>query len=100
MELLILLFPRPGELRCAKWEQFDLKNALWIKPAETTKTRLEHQVPLPIQAIALLKELKEIQPESEFLFPSRLLVHKTMSDMTFNLAWTFVLLKKGTGFSN
>src|SRR5690606_39633648 len=44
------------------------------------------QVPLPPQAITLLKELKEIQPESEFLFPSRLSVHKTISDMTFNLA--------------
>lgn len=86
LELMILLFPRPGELRCAKWEQFDLKNALWSKPAATTKTRLEHQVPLPTQAITLLKELKEIQLESEFLFPSRLSVHKTISDMTFNLA--------------
>lgn len=86
LELLFMLFPRPSELRCAKWEQFDLKNTLWTKPAETTKTRLEHQVPLPTQAIALLKELKEIQPESEFLFPSRLSVHKTISDMTFNLA--------------
>lgn len=86
LELLILLFPRPGELRCAKWEQLDFKKALWTKPAEVTKTRQEHQVPLPTQAIALLKELKEIQPESEFLFPSRLSVHKTISDMTFNLA--------------
>jgi len=86
LELLIILFPRPGELRMAKWEQFDFKKALWIKPAEVTKTRQEHQVPLPTQALALLKELKEIQPESEFLFPSRLSVHKTISDMTFNLA--------------
>lgn len=86
LELLILLFPRPGELRCAKWEQFDFKKALWTKPAEVTKTRQEHQVPLSTQAIVLLKELKEIQPESDFLFPSRLSVHKTISDMTFNLA--------------
>lgn len=86
LELLIMLFPRPGELRMAKWEQFDFKKALWTKPAEMTKTRQEHQVPLPKQAITLLTELKAIQPESEFLFPSRLSVNKTISDMTFNLA--------------
>lgn len=86
LELLIMLFPRPGELRNAKWEHFEFKKALWTKPAEMTKTRQEHQVPLPKQAITLLKELKAIQPESEFLFPSRLSVNKTISDMTFNLA--------------
>jgi integrase len=86
LELLIMLFPRPGELRCAKWEQFDLDKALWTKPAEMTKTRQEHQVPLPRQAIALLNQLKVIQPDSKFLFPSRLSVNKTISDMTFNLA--------------
>ena len=25
LELLMMLFPRPGELRIAKWEQFDFK---------------------------------------------------------------------------
>lgn len=86
LELLILLFPRPGELRFSKWEHFDLKKCLWSKPAEMTKTRQEYQVPLSKQAIVLLKELKEIQPESDYLFPSRLSVDKTISDMTFNLA--------------
>ena len=86
LELLIMLFPRPGELRLAKWEQFDFKKALWTKPAEMTKTRQEHQVPLSKQIITLLTELRSIQPESEFLFPSRLSVNKTISDMTFNLA--------------
>ena len=33
LELLVLLFPRPQELRYAKWEDFDFKNKLWIKPA-------------------------------------------------------------------
>ena len=86
LELLMMLFPRPGELRIAKWEQFDFKKALWTKPAEMTKTRQEHQVPLSKQVITLLTELRSIQPESEFLFPSRLSVNKTISDMTFNLA--------------
>lgn len=86
LELLILLFPRPSELRCAKWAEFNLAQAIWIKPAHNTKTRQEHHVPLPKQVIVLLRELKEIQPISEYLFPSRLSVNEVISDMTFNLA--------------
>lgn len=84
LELMILLFPRPSELRFARWEHFDLQKALWTKPAETTKTRQLHQVPLSHQAIQLLKELKEIQPESDYLFPGRGTLHQPISNMTFN----------------
>ncbi len=30
LQLVALLFPRPGELRQAKWEEFDLEAALWV----------------------------------------------------------------------
>lgn len=37
LELMVLLFPRPVELRFATWSQFDLEKAIWIKPAEIMK---------------------------------------------------------------
>ncbi|MDA0625227.1 integrase, partial [Acinetobacter baumannii] len=64
LELFILLFPRPVELRFATWDQFDLEKAIWLKPAEIMKKGIAHAVPLPKQAIVLLKELQLYKTES------------------------------------
>lgn len=86
LELLALLFPRPSELREAVWDDFNLDQAEWIKPAEKTKTGIVHAVPLPQQAVELLRELHTYKTESEFLFPSRDSYEKPISNMTFNVA--------------
>ncbi len=86
LELMVLLFPRPSELREALWSDFDLDKAIWVKPAERTKTGVIHGVPLPHQAITLLKELENYKTASDFLFPSRDSYEKPVSDMTFNTA--------------
>lgn len=86
LELLLLLFPRPGELQKAKWEQFDFHKKIWIKPAEMMKNKKQHSVPLSEQAIELLKKLKEIQTPSQYLFPLRSDSMLPMSDATFNEA--------------
>jgi hypothetical protein len=36
LQLMALLFPRPGELRMAEWTEFDLAEALWTMPAART----------------------------------------------------------------
>lgn len=84
IELAILLIPRPGELRCARWEQFDFKKKLWNRPAEVMKGRLAHTIPLSKQAIVLLKELETYKTESPFLFSSRRTYLEPVSDGTFN----------------
>ena len=33
LELLVILFPRPQELRYAKWQDFNFEKNIWIKPA-------------------------------------------------------------------
>ncbi len=43
---------RPGELRHARWEEFDIPNAIWTIPPEKMKMREPHWVPL--SAIARL----------------------------------------------
>ena len=86
LELLVLLFPRPSELREAVWDDFNLDQAEWIKPAEKTKTGIIHAVPLPKQAITLLRELQSFKAESDLLFPSRDSYERPISNMTFNVA--------------
>ncbi|WP_426454833.1 tyrosine-type recombinase/integrase [Acinetobacter sp. KB005] len=86
LELFALLFPRPVELRYATWDQFDLDKAVWIKPAVIMKKDIPHAVPLPPQAIVLLKELLTYKTESNFLFPGRGSLSEPVSDNTFNTA--------------
>ena len=69
LKLMAYLFPRPGELRFAEWREFDLEKAIWTIPASRMKMRKEHRVPLPTQALALLKELREITGGGKLVFP-------------------------------
>ena len=86
LQLLVMLFCRPTELRGAKWDEFDLEQGLWNIPEERMKKRREHVVPLPKQAIAILNELKTYETNSEYLFPSRSDKSKPKSDTVFIMA--------------
>lgn len=86
LQLLTLLFTRPSELREAKWEEFDLENALWTIPDFRMKKRREHTIPLSKQVVQLLQELKSIHSESDYLFPSRSNKNKPKSDTVFIMA--------------
>ncbi|MFD0914944.1 tyrosine-type recombinase/integrase [Pseudahrensia aquimaris] len=86
LKLLALLYPRPGELRNARWNEFDFEKRIWSIPAERTKMRKPHQVPLPAQAIELLKELKQFSPHNDLVMPSISNSQKPISDNTMNQA--------------
>ena len=43
-------------VRSATWDQFALEAAVWVKPAEATKTAMSHRVPLSRQALELLAD--------------------------------------------
>lgn len=87
LELLIHMFPRPGELRQAKWDQIDFEDRIWIRPGSVMKRGIEHGIPLSMQTIKLLKTLQSISKrESEYLFPARDSVNKPISNLTFNAA--------------
>ncbi len=81
---------RPSELRCAKWSEFDLDNAIWTLPLERSKTRKHmtkpHNVMLSSQAVAALKELYTYTGHSEYLFTTRL-DHKPVSEATIRKAF-------------
>ncbi len=81
LEFLILTAVRSGSVRKANWAEVDLDKALWIIPAEHTKARQEHRVPLSPQAIQLLKSIPKLTG-SNLIFPSR--TGKALSDMAFS----------------
>jgi integrase len=68
--ILIHTFVRTGELRGAKWDEFDFEEKVWTIPAERMKMDNEHLVPLTDQVIDLLMKLKVINGKREYVFAS------------------------------
>jgi integrase len=62
----ILTASRSGEVRGARWSEFDFKEKVWTIPAERMKAHREHQVPLSDAALALLASMPQT---GEFVFP-------------------------------
>ncbi|MBL8574212.1 MAG: tyrosine-type recombinase/integrase [Hyphomicrobiaceae bacterium] len=88
LQLLALLFVRPGELRQARWCEFNLNAAEWIIPAARTKMRREHRLPLPQQALTILRALYPItcHGQGDYVFPSIRSTARAMSENTLNAA--------------
>ena len=88
------LFLRPGELRCALWEEIDLETATWSVPGERDRTRgfvgmkmkEDHLVPLSTQAIRVLRELQSYSGDADLVFPNRNDSMRPISDGTVNSA--------------
>lgn len=78
LKLLPLLMVRPGNLRMARWEQFDLDSGWWLIPSvemkgteEQKKNPDPHVVPLAHQAVDILRELYSATGRTKVLFPGR-----------------------------
>ena len=68
MRFTALTAARQVEVRRATWDQFDLEAAVWVKPAEATKTAKSHRVPLSRQALDLLAGARKAS-RGALLFP-------------------------------
>jgi integrase len=71
MKLLLMLAVRKSELVMARIQEFDFDAAIWHLPGERTKTGVGIDIPLPHQAVALLRELVRLAGASEWLLPAR-----------------------------
>lgn len=82
IKLMPMLFVRAGELRYALWDDFDLHEGTWtFTPRKTQRrTGLSLIVPLPTQAIVLIRELS-LHARSQYLFPA---IHTTVQPMSEN----------------
>jgi integrase len=68
--LRFLTAQRGGELHGATWNEIDLVRGWWTIPAERSKNKLAHRVPLSPQAVDILAELKKAAGDSGWVFPS------------------------------
>lgn len=84
LKLAPLVFSRPGELRQAKWSDVSLDEATWSFQA--SKTGQPHIVPLPIQAVEILRDLHGLTGRTEFVFPGIRSNKRPMSNNTVNAA--------------
>jgi integrase len=57
LEFTILTAARTGEVIGAKWDEIDLKQKVWIVPADRMKANKEHRVPLSDRALEILQAL-------------------------------------------
>lgn len=89
-----LLYQRPGNLRMMEWAELDLDAALWTIPSTKMKrTREEkekgdpHVVPLPTQAVELLRNLQPITGHGGvYVFPGQRDHGRPMSDNSVRTA--------------
>jgi integrase len=80
------VFVRPGELRHAEWEEFDLDAGVWNIPAGKMKMGKAHHVPLSKQAVAILRQLYAATGPTGYAFPSIRTRTRPMSENTLNAA--------------
>ncbi|WP_137719954.1 tyrosine-type recombinase/integrase [Methylobacillus flagellatus] len=84
LRLAPLVFVRPGELRQAKWADIDLDASEWRYIV--SKTNSEHMVPLPSQAIEVLRELHQLSGKGEYVFMNGHNPSQPMSPAAINAA--------------
>ncbi len=87
LQLLPLLFVRPGELRNMEWAEIDFEAAEWNIPASKMKMKQPHLVPLSHQALEILSEIKPLTGHGKYVFPSTRSFFRCMSDNTVNAAF-------------
>ena len=81
-EFLVLTACRSGEVRLSEWREFDLESSVWTIPADRSKTRREHRVPLPPRTLAVLDQARQLSHGEGLIFPS--VTGKPLSDATLS----------------
>lgn len=91
--LMWLTLARPSEVIEVQWAEFDLDAATWRIPAARMKNGKEHLIPLPPQAVALLRGMHTITGHRVHVFPHRddretPMVSATFRQMLHVLGWS------------
>lgn len=94
LTLAPMLFLRPGELRYAEWHEIDLQAETWTIPGHRMKGTMaakragkipDHIVPLPSQAVEILKPLKQLTGTRPYVFEA-IKPGRPLSENTINTA--------------
>jgi integrase len=86
MQIAPHVMSRPGELRRAEWEEFDIAKAVWTIPQGRMKARRPHSVPLSRQVLGYLAELYPLTGPSGYVLPAFHTSRRPMSENTINQA--------------
>lgn len=81
--LLALTVVRPGEVRAARWTEFeglDGAEPVWRIPAERMKMKRDFVVPLSVQAVDVLAALRPLTGRCPLVFPNTRHAHRPMSE--------------------
>ena len=88
-----LLYQRPANLRMMEWGELDLDGQLWTIPSAKMKRSVQekengepHVVPLPKQAVAMLRELLPLSGRGRYVFPGQRDHDRPMSDNSVRTA--------------
>ena len=89
LRLLALIFVRNGDLRRMRWADLDLEASRWqfkpLKGQGKLNMVKDMVVPLPRQAVAILREQQKINGHTEYVFYSETAKkHQIISDATAN----------------
>lgn len=70
IRLCMLTGSRVGEVRQARFEQFNLELGSWSKPAASTKQRKIHRIPISAEVTAIVRQRQMLVPKGNpWLFP-------------------------------
>lgn len=67
LRLQLLYALRANEVAVAKWDEFDFDTGWWTIPAERSKNKLDHRVPLTDLGIGLIQDHPRV---SDYVFPT------------------------------
>ena len=95
LRLAPLWFVRPGELRRARWQDFDLDSTEPQWQYHITKAQTDHIVPLATQAVAILRALRPYTGHQEHVFPGQRNNGRVMSENTLAVAMRTIGIPKG-----
>lgn len=90
------VFLRPIELRYSRWDAIDWEENVLRIPAERTKMRRPHSVPLSRQVIAYFKELQPHSGHCDLMFPGARSHARPISENTLNAAYRRMDFDKDT----
>lgn len=75
LQIAPIVFQRPGNLRMMEWDELRLEDALWTIPSAKMKREKhekengeDHVVPLPTQAVALLRGIQPLTGHGRYVF--------------------------------
>ncbi len=86
LQLLALTMTRPGEIRFMRRSEILWPKATWRIPAERTKMRRPHDVPLSTQALAIIRDIWPLSEGHELVLPSIRSPLKALSENAMNSA--------------